>query len=138
MEMSNLEKFYLLMLSCEQCQSNLELTRNRILHCPKCGRRVTPELRLQFLEQYVQATLGAQSSFDLVTSDGYRFKHQGDGSWGDGDMSWPTLWDMLVAVADGVYPGREQVDDHTFIMSFVLNLDPPKHASVKPPADVAG
>ena len=44
-----------------------------------------------------------ESNIRIKTEDGYTFKLQEDGSWGDGDMSWPSLAEMLAALTkDGI------------------------------------
>jgi hypothetical protein len=34
------------------------------------------------------------------TSDGYRFWRQPDGSWGDGDLAWPTEEEMRASLGE--------------------------------------
>ena len=39
----------------------------------------------------------------VKTEDGYTFTEQADGSWGDGDMSWPSFPELIQALSeDGV------------------------------------
>lgn len=53
-----------------------------------------------------------------TTTDGYVFKRQLDNTWGDGDMSWPSIEDMLdetgatIEVAELAGP-RMPVDDES-------------------------